>query len=619
MSPSQASSDDFPRLIGAENFDVWKTRGSAALDGKHPLGYVQKPNYDGISEEESDESASDVSDSDDAPKPKSSESVEVDSDAVDYDEESEDEKPQSDSDEDSGDNSDTSAKRTKLPVVRPFNQSRARKERKRGAKEKLQPLNPRERRRQEAKTKAFLMKTMDNTHVRLVKNLTTSYEIFQFICQKYEGASFHGDPYFIQHYLMEIRYEEGSDLTEFFLKLENAMKAAQDATDTVMAESQKSIYLFHSMPKSWKNDLRIWKGRRKYIPYEDLKQSIEGKVRDMQAQERYTLAKGTPEASATKNERALVATGPSAPQDQDRNGNNSCSYCDRPRHNIRQCRGLQKDLRDGRVKAGTVLLANFAFKGNSKRDHPYRNSKNWNQTQGRNNSNNNGNGGNSRRDKNSGSRKNKNDGSGGKNRNSVQGQNRSLDSDSDDVDDDGAKRKVFHQQRRDTGLIAVATTINPPISLTAQANVQLDPTWTIDSGCTRHVTHESQWFADIATSGGSITVGGNNQIPIEGIGRVELAVIDSKGNSKTLTLHSVLYAPQLHFNLLSVPAAVKHGYRFNFDRKHCAMQTDQCFKLKALMATNTDLYQFQAQPKTTVTALMAKGAKPLMDSMMLRL
>ncbi|POM59065.1 Hypothetical protein PHPALM_36208 [Phytophthora palmivora] len=92
MSPSQASCDNFPHLFGAENFDVWKTRVCAALDGKHLLGYVQKPNYVGISEEESDEN--------------------FDSDAVDYDEESEDEKPQSDSDEDSGDNSDTSAKLT---------------------------------------------------------------------------------------------------------------------------------------------------------------------------------------------------------------------------------------------------------------------------------------------------------------------------------------------------------------------------------------------------------------------------------------------------------------------------------------------------------------------------
>ncbi|GMF45422.1 unnamed protein product [Phytophthora fragariaefolia] len=151
-------------------------------------------------------------------------------------------------------------------------------------------------------------------------------------------------------------YEESSDLTEFFLKLENAMKAAQEATDSVMAESQMSIYLFHSMTQSWKNDLRIWKGRRKYIPYEDLKQSIEGKVRDIQAQERYTLAKGTPETSATKNERVPVAIGSLAPQDEARSDSKSCSYRDRPRHNIRQLRGLQNNLRDGELRLGPCCL-----------------------------------------------------------------------------------------------------------------------------------------------------------------------------------------------------------------------------------------------------------------------
>ncbi|GMF38434.1 unnamed protein product [Phytophthora fragariaefolia] len=254
------------------------------------------------------------------------------------------------------------------------------------------------------------------------------------------------------------------------------------------------------------------------MKYEDLKQSFEGNVRDIQAQERYTLSKETPETSATKNERAL-------------------------------CQGLQKHLQHGRVKAGTVLPANFVFKGNSKRDHPYRNSKNWNQ--GRSN----GNGHKNRQDKNNG---------GGRHQN-------------------GSGRP----------------------SLTTQANVELDPTCTIDSGCTHHMTHESHWFAHIATSGGSITVRGKNQIPIEGIGRVELVVIDSNGNPKTLTLHGVLYEPQLHFNLLSVPAAVKHDYRFNFDRKQCAMQTDQRFKQKAPMANNSDLYRFYAKPMVNSTALEA--------------
>ncbi|KAG3254773.1 hypothetical protein PI124_g702 [Phytophthora idaei] len=130
---------------------------------------------------------------------------------------------------------------------------------------------------------------------------------------------------------------------------------------------------------------------------------------------------------------------------------------------------------------------------------------------------------------------------------------------------------------------------------------------------------ESQWFTDIATSGGSITVGGNNQIPIEGIGRIELAVVDAKGNEKNLILHGVQYAPQLQFCLLSVPAAVKQDYRFSFDRKHCVVQTDQRFKFKAPMAANTDLYPFQAQTAAKATALVVSGAKPSVDPTTLRM
>ncbi|POM67050.1 Hypothetical protein PHPALM_17011 [Phytophthora palmivora] len=528
MSPSKASNDDFPRPIGAENFDVWKTRVCVALDGKHLLGYVKKVDYDGVSENESEDSRSDMSDVD--VDPKSAKPADVDSDAIDYEESDDELKPPSGSDEDSGDESDTSIKRKDLPEIRPFNRRQVGQERKRVPKVKPQPLNQRERRHQEAKTKAFLMKTMDNTHVRLVKNLYTSYEIFTFICEKYEGAAFHGDPFFIQHYLMEIKYEEGSDLTEFFLKLENATKAASEATES---------------------------GRRKYIPYEDLKQSIEGKVRAIQAQEGYTLSKGTPKSNATKKERALMANGPPAPRTE--YDNNVCSYCNRPRHNIRFCRGLQKDLRDGRVKAGTVLPANFAFKGNSKRDHPYRNTKSRNR--GRNGENNN-----EKKDKrnNDGGRNGRN-GNRDKSRRYDQRKKRGCASDGDDSDSSD-KRKVYRQERHETGLIAVATTINPPLS--------------------------PNWFSDISASGGSITVSGKNQIPIEGVGRVELDVIHSKGNSKTLTLHGVLYAPKLKFSLLSIPAGVKHDFRFNFDLKLCAMQTDQRVNVKAPLACDTDLYQF---------------------------
>ncbi|KAG6619320.1 uncharacterized protein IUM83_13524 [Phytophthora cinnamomi] len=52
MSPTQASpvnDHDFPRLNG-RNFVVWKTRVTAALDGKNLLGFVTQPDYAGDSD-----------------------------------------------------------------------------------------------------------------------------------------------------------------------------------------------------------------------------------------------------------------------------------------------------------------------------------------------------------------------------------------------------------------------------------------------------------------------------------------------------------------------------------------------------------------------------------------
>ncbi|KAG4052192.1 hypothetical protein PC123_g12630 [Phytophthora cactorum] len=103
---------------------------------------------------------------------------------------------------------------------------------------------------------------------------------------------------------MENKYEESSDLTEFFLNLEDAMSVAQEATDSVLTERERSISLFHWMPRSWRTA---------------------GKVRGIQAQERYTLSKGRPETSATKNERAFVVPGPPVLRDEDSAGGSVCS------------------------------------------------------------------------------------------------------------------------------------------------------------------------------------------------------------------------------------------------------------------------------------------------------
>ncbi|ETI29785.1 hypothetical protein F443_23099 [Phytophthora nicotianae P1569] len=114
-------------------------------------------------------------------------------------------------------------------------------ERKRAEKLKAKRHKPSSRalRLMEAKAKAFLIKTIDGQHVLMVNDKTTAFEIFQTICSKYEGAAIHGDPYYIQSYLMTMKCEEGTDLTAFVFEVEQAMKAVAEATDSVMSDQQK--------------------------------------------------------------------------------------------------------------------------------------------------------------------------------------------------------------------------------------------------------------------------------------------------------------------------------------------------------------------------------------------
>ncbi|KAG3061245.1 hypothetical protein PI124_g22797 [Phytophthora idaei] len=178
-----------------------------------------------------------------------------------------------------------------LPVIKSFTNTKREKERRRSmlrpqakkSRAKLRAArNPssRVRRRMERKTRSFLISMIDDSHGLLVEGCTSAYAIYQKLCDRYEGTTAHGDPYYINHYLMTIKYNEGTDLMALFLEFERALKHAAEATGIVMTDEQKSLYLYHAMPSSWKPDLAIWKGSKKFIPYTDLKTNIERKVLD---------------------------------------------------------------------------------------------------------------------------------------------------------------------------------------------------------------------------------------------------------------------------------------------------------------------------------------------------
>lgn len=160
MSSGQTSSDDFPSLVGADNIDVWKAHLCVALDGKRLRGFATKPDYDGFSEDDTKDSGRDMSADDDPPKSTPAKTAESDSEAVDYDESDDNAKPQSGSDDDLSGDSGTAIERKDLSVILSFNRRNAHQARKLLKNPNANPLNQRERRHQEVKTKAFLMNTM---------------------------------------------------------------------------------------------------------------------------------------------------------------------------------------------------------------------------------------------------------------------------------------------------------------------------------------------------------------------------------------------------------------------------------------------------------------------------
>ncbi|ETM50206.1 hypothetical protein L914_05713, partial [Phytophthora nicotianae] len=255
--------------------------------------------------------------------------------------------------------------------------------------------------------------------------------------------------------------------------------------------------------------MTVWKGTRKYIPYEDLKRNIETKVHHELARNRYVLKQGTPESRETRAEKAMKATIPEpAPAPVAPKGESAlvsymnCTYC----------------LRNNYDRI-------------SQRSHPCK---------GGNNSN--GKGGNKSRYKNSNTNMGSSDGQRSRN-DTSQGRSkfngrRNRNNDDDDSDD--------------YGIVATTTLdLSPTIEamgLMADANAQ-DPMWT---GYTRQVSPNPTWFEELTPSAGkAITVGGKHQIFTKRTGTVKMRVKNTKGKEQTITLDNILFALDLQYSLLS--------------------------------------------------------------------
>ena len=93
--------------------------------------------------------------------------------------------------------------------------------------------------------------------------------------------------------------------------------------------------------------------------------------------------------------------------------------------------------------------------------------------------------------------------------------------------------------------------------------VQVDDTWWIDSGASRHVCKDRHFFKTYKEleDGPILYMGNDSTVKARGIGQVELLLT----SGKTLTLRDVVFVPEVRKNLVSGGLLNKFGFRMVFE------------------------------------------------------
>lgn len=88
----------------------------------------------------------------------------------------------------------------------------------------------------------------------------------------------------------------------------------------------------------------------------------------------------------------------------------------------------------------------------------------------------------------------------------------------------------------------------------------LSSEWLMDSGASKHMTHESAYFQNLEPASGEITVGSNEKLEVVGHGTVHIRKLVN-GNWSVGKIENVLLVPRLKRNLFSEGALTRRGMK----------------------------------------------------------
>lgn len=128
--------------------------------------------------------------------------------------------------------------------------------------------------------------------------------------------------------------------------------------------------------------------------------------------------------------------------------------------------------------------------------------------------------------------------------------------------------------------------------------------WLVDSGASCHMSNNRNNIVNLRSQKMIIRIGKKgHSIISEGIGEVNLT-LDVEGEQQHITIHDVLYIPELPVNLLSVAVLTAKNLRVEFSKKYgCLVYNSNEVVVAVAPNIGNNTYQLQAHGETAAVAV----------------
>ena len=100
--------------------------------------------------------------------------------------------------------------------------------------------------------------------------------------------------------------------------------------------------------------------------------------------------------------------------------------------------------------------------------------------------------------------------------------------------------------------------------------------WLLDSGATCHMSNNKSLFDTTTFIQHSSLIGtANKPLESKGCGNIEMELKDSKGNNKLFKLVSVLFVPDINFNIISEKKLAEENYKIIKEKNGCTIKKNK--------------------------------------------